>query len=157
MNSNNKIYRRDRLDKRTGNTSSTSSFTFSDKTVYETLSSYGLSPRKSLVEKCPDVFMDNRHFWRGVLEGDGHISKYSNVINLAGSPELIESFYRYCRTLCGEMKGTISVNKNLHLAQICNFEHVFKILTELYRDTIYVLPRKYQVYLDRYAITKSEG
>jgi len=146
----NKVIQRDRFDKRTGNTYSMSSFSFTNQTIASNLRTLGLSPRKSLQEKCPENLQYDRHFWRGVFEGDGHIAKKGNMLSLVGSLELVESFYTFCRSICGEMKGTISRSGKMHVAQICNKPHVTQVLDAFYSDSAYVLPRKHQVYLDRY-------
>lgn len=57
---------------------------------------YGIHPRKSCVEKVDRRLKDSRHFWRGVVDGDGWICwdkhNKSPVIGLCGSREVCYAF-----------------------------------------------------------------
>jgi len=47
---------------------------FSSKRIAGKLIEFGVTARKSLTAKVIGL-QDNRHFWRGVVDGDGHIKK----------------------------------------------------------------------------------
>lgn len=150
MGSSNKIFRRTRLVKPTGNYSDMSSFGFSHKPILDRLKLLGLEEKKSLEEVCPKVFEYNRHFWRGVLEGDGHISKSDNRIELCGSLKLVKSFANYCTELCSAISPRFTKNGKMDVVRINGREGVNLILDNLYRDCNLKLSRKYNVYLERY-------
>lgn len=150
LNSSSSIRTRSRLDSRTGNTYHQSSFAFSHTTILDRLKQFGLEPRKSLLEKCPDVFKYNRHFWRGVVEGDGHIAKKSNSLELCGGPELVESFANYCKFLVKDYEPTFTMNGKMNVVRIRSKDACKLILDELYKDCEFKLSRKYNVYLERY-------
>ena len=150
MGSSNKIFQRTRLVKPTGNYSEMSSFGFSHEPILDRLKSLGLKEKKSLEEVCPKVFEYNRHFWRGVIEGDGHISKRDNRIELCGSLELVKSFANFCTDLCSSINPRFTKNGKMDIVRINGREGVNLILDKLYRDCNLKLSRKYNVYLERY-------
>jgi transposase-like protein len=151
MGSSNKIYQRSKVVKVTGNVSEMSSFGFSHEPILNRLKELGLKERKSLKEVCPDVFKYNRHFWRGVVEGDGHIAKSDSYsVEICGSEELCSAFENYCKSLCPEAHVYRAMNGKMFVAKIGRKSSTNIILNELYRDCTLKLSRKYNVYLERY-------
>lgn len=151
MGSSNSIRRRSRVDKRTGNTYHQSSFAFSHDVILDRLISLGLTPRKSLQEICPEEFKYNKHFWRGVIEGDGHISKSQNKVELCGSINLINGFMEYVRVICPEYNSmTVRMNGSMPYTAISSKAVCTEVLRALYEDANLVLTRKHQTYLERY-------
>lgn len=137
-------------DKRTGTAYETSSFSFQDDDLTERLIDFGLEPRKSTKETCPAVFKFNRHFWRGMVEGDGSISKTTNEFTLVGSEAIIKDFANYCYSLFPECKPKFYIKGKLHVLSLCSKVYSKQILDELYRDCNYRLSRKYKIYLEKY-------
>lgn len=151
MGSSNKIYQRSKLVKVTGNSSDMSSFGFSHEPILDRLKGLGLKEKKSLKEVCPDVFKYNRHFWRGVVEGDGHIAKSGSYsVEICGSEELCDSFENYCKSICPEVHVYRAMNGKMFIAKIGRKSSTNMILNELYRDCNLKLSRKYNIYLERY-------
>jgi len=147
---NNKVCEYEYVNTKSGKPVLTASFSFKDDTVIQTLVNYGMEPRKSTKEKCPDVFRYNRHFWRGMIEGDGSISKISNEITLVGSEEVINAFSEYCINLFPSSNPKIYVKGNLYVFSLCSKIYSKQVLDELYRDSKYKLSRKYNIYLEKY-------
>ena len=150
---------RHRFDKRTGNTYSMCSFAFQFEPITKRLISFGLEPRKSLNENCPEEFLYNRDFWRGVLEGDGHIPKLGgyNKIQICGSEQLCNQWAEYCKSVVPEIKVTVysatkKSGKNLFYAYCGKFEECKKILDSLYLGVPenLRLERKYNLFVGRY-------
>jgi hypothetical protein len=52
-----------------------SRYSFTSDEVVKTLSLYGVVPRKSLTATPSPLVSGNKHFWRGVIDGDGCISR----------------------------------------------------------------------------------
>jgi len=150
LQSSNTIRRRSRVDSRTGNTYHQSSFAFSHATILERLKAFGFDAKKSLNEKCPEQLAFNRHFWRGVIEGDGHIAKNSFRLEVCGGKELAESFACYCATICPEYTPKVTLNGKMHVGYVSSKYQIKKILDEIYKECNYKLSRKYQVYLEKY-------
>lgn len=150
LQSSNTIRKRSRLDKRTGNTYHQSSFAFSHTPIVDRLKAFGLESRKSLMERCPEVFINNRHFWRGVIEGDGCISKTSNKLEVCGGKELVEAFTSYCSRVCLDYTPKIKMGGKMHVGYVCTKSQVKVVLDEIYTNCNYKLSRKYQIYLEKY-------
>lgn len=137
-------------DPRTGTVYETSSFSFQDDDLTGRLIDFGLEPRKSTKESCPEVFKLNRHFWRGMIEGDSSISKSSNEFTLVGSESIIKDLANYCYSLFPECKPRFYVKGKLHVFSLCSKVYSKQILDELYRDCNLKLSRKYNIYLEKY-------
>lgn len=142
-------------DPRTGTIYQVSSFSFQDDDLAERLVSFGLEQRKSTKETCPECFKLNRHFWRGMLEGDGCISKTSNNFDLVGSDEIVQDFANYCKFLFPECKPRFYKKGSISVVSLCSKVYSKQILDELYRDCKYKLSRKYNIYLEKYYGTNS--
>lgn len=137
-------------DRRTGAVYEKSSFSFQDDDLTSRLIEFGLEQRKSTKEICPEVFKLNRHFWRGMIEGDGSISKTTNEFTLVGSESIIKDFAKYCYSLFPECKPKFYVKGKLHVFSLCSKVYSKQVLDELYRDCNYRLSRKYKIYLEKY-------
>lgn len=150
---------RDRLDKRTGNTYSMCSYAFQYEPITKRLIEFGLAPRKSLKEECPKEFLYNRDFWRGVLEGDGYLSKLSGCtkMQICGSEILCNQWFEYCKSVVPDMHMTVSSydkseEKKLYYAYSGRFEECKAVLDSLYLGVPehLRLERKYNLYVGRY-------
>jgi len=150
LNSSNNIRYRSRVDTRTGNTYHQCSFSFSHEIILNRLLSLGLTHKKSLQEKCPDDFRLNRHFWRGVIEGDGHVSSTSDRVELCGGLELVTAFADYCRTIYPDCSPMFRKNGKMDIVRIYRKAACKVILDNLYSDCSVKLTRKYNAYKGRY-------
>ena len=148
-----KIHRRERKDSRTGNIYSICSYSFTSLEIVKRLKEFGLRPNKSLKETVPEVFKNNRHFWRGVIEGDGHIRTGNGNygLTLCGSKELCECFMSYCKTICPEYSPSLKqVKGDLYTVNLYSKKSTATVLRNLYGDATVTLPRKYAVYIEVY-------
>jgi len=153
----NKVSVRERLDKRTNKVYSTCSFNFADSRLLDKLMQLGLEERKSTKEVCPDVFLENRDFWRGVLEGDGYLSKLGTCtkMQICGSETLCKQWYSYCRSVVPDMHMTITPdpkNNGLFHTYSGRFNECKAVLDSLYLGVPehLRLERKYNLYVGRY-------
>jgi DNA-binding transcriptional regulator WhiA len=68
---------------------------FSSKHIAEVITKFGVVARKSLIAKVIGL-ENNRHFWRGVVDGDGYINNRNgqdgDKIILTGSYDLLKQF-----------------------------------------------------------------
>jgi hypothetical protein len=83
---------------------------FSSKHIAERLSAHGIVPRKSLTARVIGL-EDNRHFWRGVFDGDGYFKnkdgKDGDKMILTGSNDLCAQFKEYVMKNIPNAKVTI--------------------------------------------------
>ena len=148
---------RERLDKRTNNVYSSCSYSFSQQFLMERLMGFGLSERKSTKEYCPECFILSRHFWRGVLEGDGFLSKLKDHtrMQICGSEQLCNQWLNYCKSVVPDMHMTIKADpkgNGLFNAYSGRFKECKAVLDSLYLGVPehLRLERKYNLYLGRY-------
>lgn len=130
---------------------------FSNHHISETLYGLGMRPRKSMNEVVPKCFLFNRHFWRGVIEGDGYISNPSSVrpqakVHLVGSQSLCEDFKRYCESMAVRVRVYPQVKESgkiLYATYSGGKDNVKKLMDSLYQDVPehMRLKRKYERYL----------
>lgn len=148
------VLRRDRQDTRTGKTYQSTELYFSDKSIRDRLVSLGMRPRKSTKEVCPDIYNSDRHFWRGVLEGDGWIANHGHSYScgVVGSKELVGSFKEYCKTLGIDKFYTRRQSGDLYECVLKNKKSSTRLLTELYTDVSLFLNRKYNIFKERYEL-----
>lgn len=153
-----RVRTRSRFDNRTGNTYHSCDMQFQYEPITKRLISYGLKPRKSLTEVCPKEFLYNKHFWRGVIEGDGYLSKIDSCtkLQLCGSEDLCNQWFEYCKSIVPDMHMTIyhqnKTNKDLYHAYSGRFDETKAVLDSLYLGVPehMRLERKYKLYVWRY-------
>lgn len=150
LKSSNVIFKRSRTDKRTGNTYHQCSFGFSNAVILERLKALGMEPKKSVKEKVPVELKDNKHFWRGAIEGDGSINK-KGTVNLVGGLDMCNAFAEYCkRTLKVNCNIRIEDRGNLFAVNVSGKGVAKEVLDHLYGDAELKLSRKYNKYLELY-------
>lgn len=146
---------RSRFDSRTGNTYHMCSYSFSQSFIMERLIGLGLETKKSLKEVCPKEFLFNSHFWRGVFEGDGHLSRPDQDLKfqICGSELLCNQWKNYCQSLVPDMPVRISEVRNGLYSSYSGRSAQCKIVL----DSLYAgipeqlrLERKYNLYMGRY-------
>lgn len=114
--------------------------------IAEKLEEYGIVPRKSKIAKVPDVLKNNRHFWRGMIDGDGWVAVSKTgypVLGLCGTSDIVEGFVDF-------------VGKNATIGQRTAFCYNVtygctsaKIITNrLYENGTIFLHRKYDQFLN---------
>lgn len=71
---------------------------FYSNRIVDKLAEYGIVPRKSKIAKIPEQLKNNRHFWRGMVDGDGWISikeDGSTILGLCGTLDIVFGFKRF--------------------------------------------------------------
>lgn len=117
---------------------------FGSQKIFDKLIEYGVTPRKIKTAKVVDILKFNRHFWRGVIDGDGRLvlsqGKYPELI-LVGSHILCEQFSDYAKTLVPESFSNIYSTKSIY-GWSASASHAVIIIKELYNDCKIALDRK---------------
>lgn len=77
----------------------------SSRQLFETLSTYGVVPKKTGKQVVAPCMRENRDFWRGVFDGDGHVevAKSGRLSLKLGntSPDLVNRLYDYWESVTG--------------------------------------------------------
>lgn len=146
-----KLYDRIQQDSRTGKTYSARCMSITDHVIARNLRELGFEERKSTKEKLPQPFAYSSDFWRGMVDGDGHISRYWWTMNLCGSREICEGFADFAVSLGTSKRPYVKDTNGLYTASLTNKNDVKVVLDALYKDTSLFLERKYNVYYERYA------
>ena len=133
-----------KFDRRTNKTYHSSNFSIGSKNIIEKFMQMGYSPKKSLKEVAPPSILSNsRDFWRGMIDGDGHISKTRALVNLCGSRNIISKFKEVVEGLL-----PISLKRNIYIRDngLCSIDYTgedaVSILKWLYKDSVVFLSRK---------------
>lgn len=91
------------------------------KRLVDRLSTFGVVPNKSLIAKI-EYLEYNKHFWRGVLDGDGCIyfaeNKFCSSVGLCGSEFLISQFKNFMSTIISGSQASILPNKNIYTYKV---------------------------------------
>ncbi len=88
-----------------------------------------------------------RHYWRGVIDGDGSIGTYDGEakLSLCGSRPLVEAFLEWARGICGttaQARQGKAGNRRYWLTAIGGNVRLARLLAVLYDDAPVALARK---------------
>lgn len=115
------------------------------KPIVARLAKYGVRPRKNFNARVIGL-ENNRHFWRGVVDGDGYVSnrigRYGRhpVIGLVGAKPLLRQFRKFIMTLT---KTNVRVQPLHSIWSVCVSCHVaVPVIEALYSDCTIALDRK---------------
>ena len=126
--------------------------TVDSKTIKDRLTKQNLLPNKSTAEKLPNFnWKENRHFWRGVVDGDGSVfaKQSSPKISLCGSFELLSGFNDFCQLNCFTKPSTIYSTKSRNFYTICfSGQEALSVMNKLYLESNTYLHRKMQRVLE---------
>ena len=122
-----------------------------------TLISNNIVNKKSLISNPTKDCAQSKDFWRGVMDGDGHIYDYMRYrknrenpgrnrgITLVGSKTLLESFSGYIDSLFG-YSPTIVKFKHAEVFNLrLSGSKAAEVVNHLYKDSSTHLPRKYDL------------
>lgn len=106
------------------------------------LNSYGIIKRKVDGTRVKKLQHD-RHFWRGMIDGDGTVNKPSRhtIIGLYGCYKIIEQFKSWTQNFVTSDTEIRQCHENTYSHRI-NGKNAYKILKKLYCDQEVALERK---------------
>ena len=130
-------------------------FMVANKHLWNTLNSYGCTPKKSLTLKFPNenIFKSTdliRHFIRGYFDGDGCITRYVNIrtvsphIEVIGTSDILNNILKYSNSEATFRHDSRHSEETLFLDW--NKEQGIKFINYLYADCSVFLDRKYELY-----------
>jgi len=125
--------------------------------MYNDLIKCGITERKSLTAKVPSCIPENfiRHFWRGLVDGDGHICvvntqsnghKYTHLeVGLCGTKNVVYEFENYTKRHINTI-AKIRPDKMIWRFSIGGKENAIQLCSLLYDDSVVSLDRKLKIY-----------
>lgn len=133
-----------------------------NKKICEKLMLLGVTPRKSLTVKFPEISGESlRHFIRGVIDGDGNIryvarkrSPYFEITVASGSLEFCKGFVKAVKEAIGVEANIRKVSDNTHVIQY-SCSRGEKLARYVYNDANVFLMRKYSEYRKRLEVEKN--
>lgn len=109
------------------------------------LAKFGVGPRKSHTAKVL-LLENNRHFWRGVVDGDGSVAtrrRNEPDLRLVGSEALMHQFLDFTLSIC-DHNVHVRPHKSIFSVSFLG-RYAREIITLLYRDCTIALPRKLEI------------
>jgi len=109
--------------------------------IVDSLKLYGIHPNKSHDIEI-NYLMWSKHFWRGLIDADGHISKDRRVSIVTGSKEFARQFVLFVTYAIGSVPK-IYKDQNVYRVRLTK-RNTVKLLKLLYEDANVYLERKYK-------------
>jgi hypothetical protein len=109
---------------------------------------YGLVPRKTFDCKV-SVLERDRHFWRGMIDGDGSVGWHRKgeyrkpTVSLVGTKSLMIQFMEFCSTVTN-VRASVVQNKNIWMFRLVA-KAAWDVIRNLYADAPVALDRKWLV------------
>ncbi len=128
--------------------------------MVEDLKSFGLHSPRTTTAFTDKRLLDNRDYWRGVIDGDGclHVDKKGfKILYLIGSKFLCQEFLNFCRKYnCGYgvevrnfQRKNIDVGTKVYTVRL-NGKEAIEITKVLYGNSDLRLERKYNIYINKF-------
>ena len=146
------IYEKIYYHKKFKKTFSSCTLSFSGDDIRNDLIGYGVVCRKSTSEFALKDINNNRHFWRGVIDGDGSVCEYkeksrkthTQEISLYGSKQLLEQFISFINLNIFETKRIPNKKNSGNCYQVHFTSKKARILVDyFYSNCNIYLDRKY--------------
>jgi hypothetical protein len=103
---------------------------FCSREMADDLAELGIIPRKSLVSQACASLVDSPEFWRGMFDGDGHVS--AMTMRLAGGVPILEQWRRFARQFCRQ--PSLLRNSGRLFEAMSHGNDMRYLITVLYRD-----------------------
>jgi len=115
----------------------------SDK-LYRRLRELGITERKSFTAAPSAEVVNSRHFWRGMVDGDGYpaTSKNTAVMELCGSLASCTTFVNFLAD--NNIYGQVGPHGSIHDVLLCG-DRARNATALLYKDCVIALPRKFKI------------
>lgn len=117
--------------------------TVTSKPLIANLCSLGMN-LKSLDRVCPVDFIESRDFWRGVIDGDGHLGiGKRRKLEVVGGFKLMSQFLDYIKSIT-KTSTTVLSNKNIYRIMLID-NNAGKVVQTLYLNNDVALERKEKI------------
>ena len=124
-----------------------------NKQLCELFAQFGIVPCKSLITLVDDRLANNKHFWRGMVDGDGSVSwakkrykKYFRV-RLCGTLHVCQKWQSFL--IANDIDASSNAIQSMKSIYELDIQGVkaLRAADLIYADTSVYLDRKYQTYL----------
>jgi hypothetical protein len=99
-----------------------------------------------ILKVCSEIFPHLlKHYWRGLVDGDGWVITNKNgkpTIGLCGTKEICEGFKAFCQSV-SPTKANVSKNRGSYQYAVSG-SFTIPIIRALYQDATIYLDRKYE-------------
>ncbi len=108
------------------------------------LAMHGILPNKTFYTKPARIAPAfSPHYWRGVFDGDGSLSRNGDELALVGDYDVVLGFQAFVSSHCPDVRANIQRRKNI-FALVIRRQATRLILRVLYEDATIFLDRKYE-------------
>jgi hypothetical protein len=108
----------------------------------------GVVQNKTMAACASEMVTGNRHFWRGVVDGDGSMGAYptghSNLypaLSLVGARPLVGQFLEFAKTVSPGCAATVRPHRSIWGVSLVG-SHGYRLIAHLYGDCSVALKRK---------------
>lgn len=118
--------------------------TFRSQKIADNLANFGVCPNKTHTAKVDDRVNNNRHFWRGLIDGDGSVgtdSKNYPEITLTGTKKVCASFLNNVVQKITNSSCSVINNGDSKRVVVCG-KYAVKMIKYLYKNNSVSLDRK---------------
>jgi hypothetical protein len=120
------------------------SFTICSPEMASDLAAHGLLPNKTFSTRAAHIpSWLARHYWRGVLDGDGHFSEDGSSLTLVGDYDVVFNFRDFVLSFCLDVQAKIHRRGSIYAFNIRR-EATPSVLRVLYGGATVFLDRKYE-------------
>lgn len=122
-----------------------SRYAFGSKKITADLADWWIVPAKSYTAKPHPELLMNRHFWRGLVDGDGSVRLKNRSVMLCGTEDVCKGFLEFAKTIIQTEAKVAKVKENLWVIRItCGRPDSVKLIESLYLGADTYLDRKYE-------------
>ncbi len=108
------------------------------------LARHGIQPNKTFSTQHAQVALDlERHYWRGVIDGDGDFARSGDSLKLVGDYDVVLAFQQFVLAYCTQVTANIHKRENIFTLTIRR-QATRRMLLALYGDASVSLDRKYR-------------
>lgn len=134
--------------KKSWNSQPSAAFCVNSKSLVAALSRHGVVPRKSFRAEAPTGLKYDRHFWRGLVDGDGWVCLVRGgvypLIGLTGPRPLIEQWSEFIRSIAPSTKASVNPNGPIWRC-VTTGRFAVAVIRVLYENCHVALPRKLDI------------
>lgn len=129
------------------------SLTVNSVKIVNDLAKFNIVDRKTKIITVPQFVKDSphvRHYWRGLVDGDGTlgVGSYAPFLGVVGTEDICHSFREFCASIDGFMSIMKVIKKEREELYSCTVlsRHTLVALNEIYRDCDTFMERKMNKY-----------